>query len=259
MTITFTDPAQIEPRFATMLYGRPGTGKTVGALSAPGPILYLNADRPHAASKARALFPNKDIREVTFPSEQPSEANPSPARRTLVDAYRYLRDEDAGQQVKSVVLDTVGAMYEKILKELSTFNTGKSAGLITLENYGEANKQIAGFVEQLLELPINVILCAHEQIDDAETQVTRRPMTGGKKLPEQLMGKMDIVAFTEVKQAEGQPPKYIGKLLDGDGYRAKGGPTFDLGDAPEIDLTKWIEHGYAALTSAAPAELQEVA
>lgn len=247
MAIQFVNPAEIVPRFSIMLYGRPGTGKTVGALSAPGPIVYINADRPHAASKARALFPAKDIREVAFEG-----------RDTLTDTYLYVRNEAAGE-VKTVVLDTVGAAYEKILKELSRNNTGKSAGLVTLENYGEANKQIAGFIESLLDLPINVVLVAHEQIDDQEASVTRRPMTGGKKLPEQLMGKMDIVAFTEVKQAEGEQPQYVGKLIDGDGYRAKGGPTFDLGEAPTIDLTNWIEHGFAALTSAAPAQLEEVA
>ena len=52
-----------DPNVNVLLYGGPKTGKTMGAASAPGPILYLNADRPNATRLAHAKY-GKAIREV---------------------------------------------------------------------------------------------------------------------------------------------------------------------------------------------------
>lgn len=254
--LSFVNPAEIPPRFKVVLYGTPGTGKTIGACSAPGPILYLNFDRSHAASKARAIHGADKIRELACPPVTKDDR--TPAADLLTDAYMYLRDSEDGADVVTVVLDTVGGAYDKILKELSRANTGKSAGLVTLENYGEANKKIADWVDAISGMDVNLVLIAHEQIDDQETELTRRPMTGGKKLPEQLMGKVDIVAYTTAMQGEkdSDPVRYVGQVVEGKGRRAKDG-TGALGTYSDLDLTDWFERGHAALNSTP--ELKEAA
>lgn len=54
-SLNFVEPLT-EAHMNILLYGPPKTGKTVGAATAPGPILYLNADRPNATRYALSLI-----------------------------------------------------------------------------------------------------------------------------------------------------------------------------------------------------------
>lgn len=237
--LTFVNPADITPAFSIMLYGPPGTGKTIAALSAPGPVLYVNADRAHAASKARAVHGADQVHELWFESVD-----------QLDEVYLRMRSGTAPEQ--TVALDTVGEVYDKLLQEASKNNTGKSAGLVTLENHGYVQTKIVRFIEAMNDLPINLVLICHEQVDDQEAELTRRPMTGGRKLPEKLMGKVDIVAYTAaVTDEETDVTRWVGQLVEGHGRRAKDG-TGGLGKVRDLNLSEWIKTGAAALATVDP-------
>ena len=53
MALQFVDPQDKPATLNAVLYGAPGSGKTTGSLSAPGPILYVNAEGTNAAMFAR--------------------------------------------------------------------------------------------------------------------------------------------------------------------------------------------------------------
>lgn len=219
MSLTFVDPKASGQTMNVLLYGPPGSGKTVGACSAPSPVLVVNAEGPGALYYARKLH-GKAIREVRFEGAD-----------TLNDAFLYLRD--GGGDERSVVIDTIGEAHRTLLE-------GYGGERPSLQNYGDVNVKLDRFIRSLRDLDLNVVLVAHEQIDDEGGLVTRRPATGGKKLPEQVMAQVDIVAYTGVIAAtDDTPRRYVGQLVQTEGRRAKD-RSGALGDFRDLDLSEWI-------------------
>lgn len=181
----------------------------------------MNAEGQNALRRPRELS-GAVIREVEFAGAE-----------TLDDVYLYLTKE--GQDVRTVVVDTVGEVYRVLLEELA------GAGPAKIQHYGEVNVKLERFVRALRDLPVNLVLVAHESIDDIEGIPTRRPLTGGKKLPEQLMGQVDVVAYCQAVPGEGDAPtRYMAQLVEGRGRRAKD-RSGRLGKGRELNLTEWIE------------------
>lgn len=216
----FVEASEAPPTLNICLYGPGGTGKTVGACSAPGPILVLNAEGPGALRFSRERYGDA-IREVEVTGAE-----------TLDESYLYLQKGEGGE--KTVVIDTIGETYGKLL---ANFGGARPS----LQNYGDTNVKIERFVRALRDLPINVVLICHEQVDDGDGEVTRRPMTGGKKLPEIIVAQMDVVAYTGVIPAtEDEPARYVGQLVEAQGRRAKD-RTGKLGEFRDLDLSEWIQ------------------
>lgn len=238
MTLTFVEPATGVAPLNILLYGPPGTGKTVGACSAPGPVLVVNAEGPGALLNARKRFGNDSVREVRFEG-----------RRTLEDLHVFLSKRD--NDIRTVVIDTLGEVYRGLLEELG----GKRP---TLQNYGDANLTIERSIRALRDLPVNLVLVAHEQLDqNGETgEILCRPLTGGKKLPEQIMAQMDICAYTGIVMTDGEDgkeTKFVGQLVEGRGRRCKDRSGV-LGVTRELDLSEWIETASAEILVDAPSE-----
>lgn len=209
-----------------LLYGQPASGKTVGACSAPGPLLVVNAEGPSALAYARHLYGSM-IREVRFEGSQ-----------TLRAVCEYLRRGDGGEQ--TVVIDSVGEVYATLLKEI-----GGSQPQI--QHYGKVNGQLIDLIRFLRNLDIHVVLVAHEQIDDSEEGgAVRRPATGTKKNPEEVMKHMDVVAYCGVVLEDDKPPRYVGQLIPARGRRCKD-RSGALGSNRDLDLTEWIEAFHTAL------------
>jgi phage nucleotide-binding protein len=227
--LMFVEPSGEAEPLNVLLYGPPGTGKTVAACSAPGPVLVVNAEGPGALRFARRKYGAQNVHEVTFVG-----------RPTLEAVYRHLKNGDADEQ--TVVIDSLGEIYGALLEAVG----GKNP---KIQHYGEVNGDLERFVRSLRDLPVNVVLIAHEQIEDSEEGgAVRRPATGGRKLPESVMAMMDVVAYCGVvPETEDSPRRYVGQLVEERGRRAKD-RTGALGKARDLDLSEWVELAHAALS-----------
>jgi len=218
VTLTYIEPTALDT-VRILLYGAPGSGKTTGALSAPGPILVINADRPTATVAARRHHPDAVIREVKFAGKE-----------TLRDVMLHIKD---GSDVRTVILDTMTEAYRGLLREISG-----DAARPSQQNYGDAQVVLDRFVAYMRDLPVNLILICHEEMIEADDQVIVRPTTGGRKTPEVMAGQVDVMAYCAAVQTD-SGVGYVAQLVPSNGRRAKDG-TGLLGTARALNVGEWI-------------------
>ena len=233
-------PLEFEPQLAldeapqinVALVGPPKTGKTAGAASAPGPILYLNAELLNRLRFARRQYGEK-LRVVQVQGEQ-----------TLIDATHAI----ATGEFATVVVDSIGELRTVLLKELASGNAGKMKNKPTLDQYGEAQSIIERFCRMLCRAPINVVLVFHSEHvkDDESGEVIHEATTGSSKpkLARTLLGMVDIVGFTgAIPQDEGGF-EYVAQLVPakgrqgGDGFNCLADPKTGI---RKLDLSEWVE------------------
>lgn len=223
-----------------VLYGAEGTGKTTGALSAPGPVLYLNAEGPNAAMFARSQ--GRDIREVTVTGAG-----------TLRDALLYVRETP---DVGTVVLDSLGAVFQTVLEDMT------GGGKPTLPNYGDTTTIMERFCRELRDAPVNLVLLAHElAVKDEESGVLERLPFAGTSNPAlgvKLMAQADIVGYCgRIAPKDGETTaRYVAQLVPAGGRRGKD-RTGLLGDFPTLDLTAWVDTYTQATRPATPRNKRE--
>jgi hypothetical protein len=217
-TLTFVQPQTAFETANFLVYGPGGSGKTMAATSAPGPVLVLNAEGPGGLAKSRSV--GRDIREVRFTGQS-----------VFRPFCEYVKAGADGAQ--TVVIDTVAKVYETIIKELGGAKP-------QIQHYGQANTAIKDLVLFLRDQPINLVLVCHEKIDDQEGDRIVRPLTGGQQLPEILIGEVDIVAYCgEIPATEDTPKRWVGQLVQDKGRRAKD-RSGALGSYRDLDLTEWL-------------------
>lgn len=230
--LAFVDPAETDDTYRVVLWAAPGQGKSVVAASAPGPILVLSADRPSAYKYARKHHAPKVIREVRYQGPD-----------TLDAVYRYLR---ATPDVRTFVLDPFTNVYDALA---DVAPAGREGG----PDYQWVNKKLLGFIKSLRVFDINVVLVAHEKLNDGKKGDGKLyPALGGPALINKVLAEVDICAYIEMRREEDEAGVVtitnIGQLQPRDNLvckeSASGGA---LGARRVADLTRWFEVASDAL------------
>lgn len=216
------------------LYGPPKSGKTMGAASAPGPILYVNTDRRNALVKAKAKYGAEKIREVKITNED-----------TLKTTAEITYAAQSGDY-PTVVIDTVAELYRILLESLSGRAVSPSVPI-----RGNAGVYLERFIRGLIDLPINVVLIAHQLDTDADEGVLHLPFvtskSGSPAFAAKIEAAVDVIGYTGAVQQEDESVKYMATLVERPDRR--GGDRFGvLGPAREMDLTEWFSLAEGALT-----------
>lgn len=220
--LQFVDPEAADDTFRVCLWGPSGEGKSVGAASAPGPIVVLSADRPGAYRTPRRLHRGTVLLETPYENAQ-----------SFVDLFRFLRDHPTGQATKTVVLDPFTGIYDKLVEEVPKKSDGDP-------NWQAVNKKVFAFIQALREFPINIVVIAYEKLNDGKKGDGKLyPALGGPALINKIMGEMDIVAHVE-REGEGKNAKYMARVASGGGIVGKDS-TDALGERAELNLSEWFE------------------
>jgi AAA domain-containing protein len=228
--LTFQPPTT-PPGLKVLLYGPSGVGKTTGALSAPGPILLLNAEGPDGPNYARQEQ-GRELHEVTVTGYGSLEA-----------AYFHLRDRRGDEP--TVVVDSLGEVYRVLLEDLS----GKAIRP-TLPQYGEATVRLERFCRSLRDLPHHVVWVAGERpIKDEETGgFERLPITGttNPDLGQKVMAMATVTGYCGYLPPEGGAEakgRWVAQLYHGHGRRGKDrtGRLNAAGGVLDVNLAAWVE------------------
>lgn len=220
--LNFVDPEAADDTFRICLWGPPGEGKSVGAASAPGPIVVLSADRPGAYRTPRRLHRGTILMETRYTSS-----------RSFVELFRFLRDHPTGQNVRTVVLDPFTGIYDRLVEEMPKKSDGEP-------NWQAVNKKMFDFVLALREIPCHIILIAYEKLNDGKKGDGKLyPALGGPSLINKIMGEMNIIAHVE-REGEGEQAKYMARVLPSGQIVGKD-DTNALGERRELNLSEWFE------------------
>lgn len=231
--LEFVNPSETVKTYRAVLWAAGGQGKSVAAASAPAPILVLSADRPSAymfARKHHGHTPDS-LREVRYKDAG-----------TLDAVYRYVR---AHPEIRTLVVDPAG----HIVDHLADTAPLRADGDV---DYQAVNKKFLGFVKSLRAFDVNVVLVAHEKLNDGKKGDGKLyPALGGPSLINKLIAEMDIVAHIErhVTTGEGQEEvvRWIGQLQPRGNLVCKEGLGV-LGDRRIADLSRWFDLASSELT-----------
>lgn len=232
-SLQFAEPLPRQ-HLSILLFGPSGEGKTVAAASAPGPIIYCNADGPGALRFARRHHEGKGLLELPITGKTP-----------LEQLYVELRSGEF-DEVQTVVLDSLGRIYDVVLDEIAR------GGKPTLPQRGDANTFLERYVLALLELPVNVVLVAHDnpvvvsgKEEDGTAEIELFPHTGTNNpgLAKKLMRPLDVVAYCGrrlVGEGDEQHEEFLAQTFKAGGRHAKD-RTDVIGHFAQLDLTDWVE------------------
>jgi hypothetical protein len=238
LTFVQAPPAPTTANF--LLWGQPKSGKSTAAATAPGPILWINAEGPGALGYARKTAKERgtEVLEVLVDKRQRN------AAQVLEEVYRHVRSGEDPQPA-TVVVDTLGKLRDALIEQFVDKGSAKS-----LKQYGEVADKLGGFVNSLRDLPVNVVLIAHAEVnEDAEDGRVVLPLIGGK-LTETIPGEVDVVAYCAPLRTEAGV-RYFGQLVEGKGRTGLGDRSGSLADdrgIRELDLSEWLSTYTAALT-----------
>jgi hypothetical protein len=242
--IVFIDADDAPETANILLYGETGAGKSTAAATAPGPIMWINAEGPGALA-----FPRKVARErgtQIYEARIPRGHSPRPVLRQVIEHLK----NGTEPQVKTVVVDTVAKVRDGLIRDMVTPGAKNS-----IQQFGEVAKVLEEFVVIVRDLPVNLVLLCHEEISDVDGERIVQPLIGGT-LTQKIPGDMDIMAYCgAVPDPDSKGMSYLGQLAPARGRRAKD-RSGGLGQVQPLDLTVWLGMFRDALAPEAGDEME---
>lgn len=195
--------------------GDPGTGKTIGAASFPGPMKFYDFDSK--ISSAYSFLKGKDpkkLEQIDYELCAPTDAKGTSYTKMDLSLEKIINDYKATGKLeyKTLVIDSATIMAEEMLAWLLEFETGiqrnskvKSRKMASQQDYGLFAPTFAAFLFEILALPWNVVMTGHIQIkqDEKTSEIFRVATIPGR------MAKQIGVYFPEVYRSHVVNGKYM--------------------------------------------------
>jgi hypothetical protein len=218
-----------------LMFGRPKTGKTTGASTAPGSVLYINADLPNAT---RFIHQRDTENRIKEPVIARHEQGQTPMETLMIETVNAAYQSPT---FDTFVVDPLGEMYRRILEEQS--NRSRRP---TLDQRGNATQDLERWCRAMCEAPVNFVMVAHAMTQDKDGSVESIPFTGSKTgsqsgIGPKLAGMVDIIAYTHALEQSDGSIKYIAQLVPGNGRDAGSRfPALMAQPVREINLAEWF-------------------
>lgn len=146
-----------------LLIGPGGSGKTSGAITAPGPILLLDADQ---GKEVLIGAPGVDI--IDIPEPDPKSPN---AMRKNIEIKRWIEYElkQGTFPYQTVVYDSVTRLYNMAMNYVKQLDPARGPGGTPVTTHWlSQKKECQDFLEFFIHAPFHFIATVHEAADKDE-------------------------------------------------------------------------------------------
>lgn len=170
-----------------LLYGHPGSGKTVLWGTGGDGMFFMDSDIGLESAEASGN------RGLGMPVRNYDD---------LVEAYEWVKHEAIPKgEINWVVWDSLSlfqdrALIDDVLKSAAEANPRQDPHVASQREYLVNMNRIGEFVRMFVDLPINFGISAHVLPDtDPEDNIIYMPSIRGKGMPSKIAGYMNIVAY----------------------------------------------------------------
>jgi len=206
--------AEGERWFKFLVYGVPGVGKTRIAgssfeVESFRPVLFI--DLEGGTESIRELYPKIEVVRVKTIYDKGGRVKKS-AWTQLRDLYEELKK--GGHDYQTVVIDNVTEAYQislqDVMQKLTAENPDRDPDVPSQREWGKATAQMRRFIRQMRDLPMHVIMTAHELAKEDDNGTVRHitPSLPGK-LAMEASGFFDEVFYLYTKSEKGEDNKPI--------------------------------------------------
>lgn len=176
-----TADLSFKPTLNMLVYGEPGTGKTVFGATAPRPLI-VDAEAGVLSIREKGV----DVMAVRNFND-------------LRELLAWVKIPENNAKYDTIVLDSITEVMKKVVDEVRG-NKERP----TMQDWGTIISKTEGLLRMLRDLDKNIIVTALVSEEKDDNRIVKRPAVNGNSLPELMCSFMDIVGYMDVeKVAEG--------------------------------------------------------
>ena len=165
------------PKINLLVYGMPGVGKTSFAARTEDVLI---ADVEHGAKLLGLHGIKADVATISKWED-------------MQELYAALQ----GGKYKTVVIDPIGELLDKLLTSLKVTHGTKGGEALSLQGWGLAKERFRSMIRAFRDLDVNVVLVAHSSEKKEEDMLHVRPKLQAN-LDEDVCAMMDIVGYLKI-------------------------------------------------------------
>lgn len=202
-------PSPETSKIKMLVYGRPGAGKTTLVASASvvaemSPILYINAESG-VMSIAEDWENRIDTSRIDIVNFE--------GYAHLQKLFNYLAFEK--HPYKTVILDSLTELMLYVVSKWKDHYNPKGAEGLILDDerdkkmnqkiYDKATDQLRGICRKFRDLPVHVLMVAHDDVSDVNGRTMTHPALT-PKFRDSVIGYMDLVGYITTRTVKGETP-----------------------------------------------------
>lgn len=187
--------SESEPYIRALIYGSPGTGKTVFAAKFPNAVI-LDVENGTNSLRNHSEFENIKVIPI----------------RSFDQMEKIFWEFQAGEgaQFDTIVIDSISELQQKQLSEMIQKDKSRDSKVPTLLDYKANTAVMQRMVIAFRDLPKNLVITAHQTFDkdDNDGRMYIRPDVT-PRLSQTIVGLLDVIGWMHMGEGEKEGKRYL--------------------------------------------------